>query len=172
MRPTTRRQGLRRAGFQVQERAIDFVYVGGTTRGRADPASDARPGITAVLMGGDALVDKQSRAIADRSRGLPCFTLPLIRGRRRGGRDHQEVQGQGHRSDGYTLYSYAAFQVWSEAVARARTRTPEVAAMIKAGSLDTCLARSATRRRVDITSWTTSCTAGQGRRYAELQSGH
>src|SRR5437016_693432 len=54
--------------------------------------------------------------------------------------------------EGYTLYTYAAFQVWSQAAAKAGTTDPKkVAETIRAGSWDTVLGKIAYDKKGDIT---------------------
>ena len=53
--------------------------------------------------------------------------------------------------EGYTLYTYAALQVWSQAVAKAGTTDPKkVMAAIKAGSWDTVIGKMEFDAKGDI----------------------
>jgi branched-chain amino acid transport system substrate-binding protein len=54
--------------------------------------------------------------------------------------------------EGYTLYSYAAIQVWAQAVEKAKSTDPKkVAAEIKKGSYDTVLGKLSFTPKGDIT---------------------
>jgi branched-chain amino acid transport system substrate-binding protein len=110
-------------------------------------------GVTAVLMGGDALVDKQFAAIAGPLAEGSLFTFaPDPQKKAAAAATIKKFKEKGIDPDGYTLYSYAAFQVWSEAVARARTtEAKKVAAVIRTGSWDTVLGKISYTPKGDIT---------------------
>jgi branched-chain amino acid transport system substrate-binding protein len=160
---------------RFKNEAVDFVYVGGYYAEAALILRQMRDqGVTAVLMGGDALVDKQFAAVAGPLAEGSLFTFApdpqkkataaaIIRKFRQGGVD----------PDGYTLYTYAAFQVWSAAVARARTtEARKVAAAIRNGSWDTVLGTISYTPKGDITviDYVVYRRDKDGS-YAELQSG-
>src|SRR5205814_3615752 len=94
-------------------------------------------------MGGDALEDKQFAAIAGPLAEGSLFTFsPDPRKKTAAAAAIGKFKEKGIDPDGYTLYSYAAFQVWSEAVSKAGTTEPKkVAAIIKSGSWDTVLGK-------------------------------
>ena len=132
-------------------------------------------GINAVLMGGDALVDMQFAAIAGPLAEGSLFTFaPDPRKKTTAAAIIKKFKDKGIDPDGYTLYSYAAFQVWSEAVARAKTTdAKKVAAVIKAGSWDSVLGKISYTPKGDITvlDYVVYRRDKDGS-YAELQSGH
>ena len=110
-------------------------------------------GVNAVLMGGDALIDKQFAAIAGPLAEGSLFTFaPDPRKKAAAAAIIKKFKDKGIDPDGYTLYSYAAFQIWSEAVARAKTTDAmKVAATIKAGGWDTVLGHITFTPKGDIT---------------------
>ncbi len=66
--------------------------------------------------------------------------------------------------EGYTLYTYAAFQVWSQAVAKAGSTDPKkVIDTIKAGEWDTVLGKMAFDSKGDIKRSTMSSINGMPR---------
>jgi branched-chain amino acid transport system substrate-binding protein len=139
---------------RFKNEAIDFVYVGGYYAEAGLLLRQMRDqGVTAVLMGGDALVDKQFAAIAGPLAEGSLFTFaPDPQKKAAAAATIKKFKEKGIDPDGYTLYSYAAFQVWSEAVARARTtEAKKVAAVIRTGSWDTVLGKISYMPKGDIT---------------------
>ena len=139
---------------RIKKEAIDLVYVGGYYAEAGLLLRQMRDqGVTAVLMGGDALVDKQFAAIVGPLAEGSLFTFaPDPRAKAAAAAIIKKFKDKGIDPDGYTLYSYAAFQVWSEAVAHARTTDArKVAATIKAGSWNTVLGKISYTPKGDIT---------------------
>jgi len=161
---------------RFKKEAIDLVYVGGYYSEAGLILRQMRDqGVTAVLMGGDALVDKQFAAIAGPLAEGSLFTFaPDPRKKTAAAAIIKKFKDKGVDPDGYTLYSYAAFQVWSEAVARARTTdAKKVAAVIKAGNWDTVLGKISYTPKGDITVMDyVVYRRDKDGSYAELQSGH
>ncbi|TMJ16130.1 MAG: branched-chain amino acid ABC transporter substrate-binding protein [Alphaproteobacteria bacterium] len=161
---------------RFKKEAIDLVYVGGYYSEAGLILRQMRDqGINAVLMGGDALVDMQFAAIAGPLAEGSLFTFaPDPRKKTTAAAIIKKFKDKGIDPDGYTLYSYAAFQVWSEAVARAKTTdAKKVAAVIKAGSWDSVLGKISYTPKGDITvlDYVVYRRDKDGS-YAELQSGH
>jgi len=139
---------------RFKKEAIDLVYVGGYYAEAGLILRQMRDqGVNAVLMGGDALVDKQFAAIAGPLAEGSLFTFaPDPRKKAAAAAIMKKFKDKGIDPDGYTLYSYAALQVWSEAVDRARTTDArKVAAAIKGGSWDTVLGKISYTPKGDIT---------------------
>ncbi len=64
----------------------------------------------------------------------------------------KEFKDKGIDPEGYVLYTYAAFQVWAQAAAKAGTTDPQkVAAAMRAGTWDTVLGPIAYDKKGDIT---------------------
>ncbi|WP_044587749.1 branched-chain amino acid ABC transporter substrate-binding protein [Bradyrhizobium sp. LTSPM299] len=139
---------------RFKKEQIDLVYVGGYYAEAALILRQMRDqGVNAVLMGGDALVDKQFAAISGPLAEGSLFTFaPDPRKKVAAAAIIKKFKDKGIDPDGYTLYSYAAFQIWSEAVARAKTTDArKVAATIKAGNWDTVLGNITYTPKGDIT---------------------
>jgi len=160
---------------RFKKEAIDFVYIGGYYAEAALILRQMREqGVDAVSMGGDALVDKQFAAIAGPLADGSLFTFsPDPRKKVTAAAILKKFKDKGIDPDGYTLYSYAAFQIWSQAVARAKTTdAKKVAAVIKAGSWDTVLGKISYTPKGDITliDYVVYRRDKDGN-YAELQAG-
>jgi branched-chain amino acid transport system substrate-binding protein len=160
---------------RFKNEAIDFVYVGGYYAEAALILRQMRDqGVTAVLMGGDALVDKQFAAVAGALAEGSLFTFaPDPQKKATAAVIMRKFRESSIDPDGYTLYTYAAFQVWSEAVARAgTTEARKVATTIRAGSWDTVLGTISYTPKGDITviDYVVYRRDKDGS-YAELQSG-
>jgi branched-chain amino acid transport system substrate-binding protein len=139
---------------RFKNEAIDFVYVGGYYAEAALILRQMRDqGVTAVLMGGDALVDKQFTAVAGPFAEGSLFTFaPDPQKKATAAAIIRKFRESSIDPDGYTLYTYAAFQVWSEAVARAgTTEARKVATTIRSGSWDTVLGSISYTPKGDIT---------------------
>lgn len=139
---------------RFKKESIDFVYVGGYYAEAALILRQMREqGVNAVLMGGDALVDKQFAAIAGPLAEGSLFTFsPDPRKKVTAAATLKKFKDKGIDPDGYTLYSYAAFQIWSQAVARAQTTdAKKIAATIKGGNWDTVLGNISYTPKGDIT---------------------
>jgi branched-chain amino acid transport system substrate-binding protein len=138
---------------RFKNEAIDFVYVGGYYAEAALILRQMRDqGVTAVLMGGDALVDKQFAAVAGPLAEGSLFTFaPDPQKKTTAAAIIKKFKDEGIDPDGYTLYSFAAFQVWSKAVAQARTTdAKKVAPVIKVGTWGTVLGRVSYTPKGDI----------------------
>jgi branched-chain amino acid transport system substrate-binding protein len=161
---------------RFKNEAIDFVFVGGYYAEAGLLLRQMRDqGVGAVLMGGDALVDKQFAAIAGPLAEGALFTFsPDLHHKATAAAIIKKFRDKGIDPDGYTLYSYAAFQVWSQAVARAgTTEARKVAAVVRAGSWDTVLGKISYTPKGDITAIDyVVYERGKDGSYAELQSGH
>jgi branched-chain amino acid transport system substrate-binding protein len=123
---------------------IDIVYVGGYHQDFGLILRQMRDqGLMTVLMAGDSMADKEFASIAGSATEGTLFTF---------GRDHRtnssaaaivdRFKAKNVDPEGFTLYTYAAFQVWSQAVAKANTTDAKmVMETIKAGSWDTVLGK-------------------------------
>jgi branched-chain amino acid transport system substrate-binding protein len=132
---------------------IDLVYVGGYHQDFGLILRQMRDqGLMTVLMAGDSMADKEFASITGSAAEGTLFTF---------GRDHRRTSSAAAIVDkfkansvdpeGLTLYTYAAFQVWSQAVAKAKTTdAKKVMETIKAGSWDTVLGKLEFDTRGDI----------------------
>ena len=106
-------------------------------------------GLKTVLMAGDALADKEFATITGPDADGVLFTFgPDPRKQPTAAAIVKKFKDKNIDPEGYTLYTYAAFQIWSQAVAKAGTTdAKKVADTIKAGSWDTVHGPIATTRR-------------------------
>jgi branched-chain amino acid transport system substrate-binding protein len=133
---------------------IDLVYVGGYHQEAGLILRQMRDqGLKTILMAGDALVDKEYASITGAAGEGTLFTFgPDPRKKPTAAAVVKKFKDKGIDPEGYTLYTYAAFQVWSQAVAKAGTTDPKkVAAIIKANTWDTVLGKIAYDKKGDIT---------------------
>jgi branched-chain amino acid transport system substrate-binding protein len=121
---------------------IDLVYVGGYHQESGLIVRQMRAqGLKTVLMAGDALADKEFASITGPDAEGTLFTFgPDPRNKPTAKAIVEKFKAKNIDPEGYTLYTYAAFQIWSKAVAKAGTTDPKkVMDAIKAGSWDTVI---------------------------------
>jgi branched-chain amino acid transport system substrate-binding protein len=134
--------------------AIDVVYVGGYHQEAGLIVRQMRDqGLKTILMSGDALADREFASIAGPAAEGVLFTFgPDPRKRASAAAIVKEFKARGIDPEGYTLYTYAAFQVWAQAAAKAGTiDAQKVAAAIHAGTWDTVLGPLSFDKKGDIT---------------------
>jgi branched-chain amino acid transport system substrate-binding protein len=133
---------------------IDIVYVGGYHTEVALIVRQMRDeGLKTVLMAGDALADIQFGSITGPAGEGVLFTFgPDPRKKPTAAAVVRRFRDKDIDPQGYTLYAYAAFQVWSQAVGKAATiDARKIAATLRAGTWDTVLGKIAYDRKGDIT---------------------
>ena len=135
--------------------AIDLVYVGGYHQESGLLLRQMRDqGVKAVLMAGDALADKEFASITGAAAEGVLFTFgPDPRNKPTAKAIVDKFKAKNVDPEGYTLYTYAAFQVWTQAVAKAKsTDAKKVAGVLKSGgSYDTVLGKLSFDAKGDIT---------------------
>ncbi|WP_031337327.1 branched-chain amino acid ABC transporter substrate-binding protein [Rhodopseudomonas sp. B29] len=132
---------------------IDLVYVGGYHQEAGLILRQMRDqGLKTILMAGDAMNDKEFASITGPLAEGTLFTFgPDPRNKPTAKAIVEEFKSKGIDPEGYTLYTYAAFQVWSQAVAKAGTTdAKKVIDTIKAGEWDTVLGKMAFDAKGDI----------------------
>ena len=132
---------------------IDLVYVGGYHQQAGLILRQMRDqGLKTVLMAGDALADKEYASITGPAGAGTLFTFgPDPRKKPSAAAIVAKFRAKNIDPEGYTLYTYAAMQVWSQAVAKAGTVDPKkVMATIKAGSWDTVIGKMEYDAKGDI----------------------
>jgi branched-chain amino acid transport system substrate-binding protein len=123
---------------------IDLVYVGGYHQEAGLILRQMRDqGLKTVLMSGDALADKEYASITGPAGEGTLFTFgPDPRNKPTAKAIVAKFKANNIDPEGYTLYTYAAMQVWSQAVKKAGTMDPKkVMDTIKAGAWDTVLGK-------------------------------
>src|SRR6201997_588888 len=129
---------------RLKRENIDLVYVGGYHQESGLIIRQMRDqGMKTVLMAGDALADKEFASITGPAGEGTLFTFgPDPRNKPTAKAIVEKFKSQKIDPEGYTLYPYAAFQVWSQAVKKAGTTDPKkVMDTIKAGSWDTVIGK-------------------------------
>jgi branched-chain amino acid transport system substrate-binding protein len=133
---------------------IDVVYIGGYHNEAGLILRQMRDqGMKTALVGGDALVTNEFWAITGTAgEGVRMTFGPDPRKKPTAAAVVAKFKAKGIDPEGYTLYSYAAFQIWSQAVAKTgSTDAKKVAATIKAGKWDTVLGPISYDKKGDIT---------------------
>ena len=132
---------------------IDLVYVGGYHQEAGLILRQMRDqGLKTVLMSGDALADKEYASITGPAGEGTLFTFgPDPRNKPTAKAIVAKFKANNIDPEGYTLYTYAAMQVWSQAVAKAKTTDPKkVMETIKAGAWDTVIGKMEFDAKGDI----------------------
>ena len=123
---------------------IDLVYVGGYHQESGLILRQMRDqGLQTVLMAGDALADKEFASITGPAGAGTLFTFgPDPRNKPTAKAIVEKFKAKNIDPEGYTLYTYAALQVWTQAVKKAGTIDPKkVMDTIKAGAWDTVIGK-------------------------------
>ena len=104
-------------------------------------------------MAGDALADKQFAAITGQHAGGVLMTFGSDpRNRPAAAEVVKKFKAKGIDPEGYTLYTYAAMQIWAAAVEKTGSTDPKkVAATIRAGKWNTVLGEISYDAKGDIT---------------------
>ncbi len=138
---------------KMKANAIDVVYVGGyhTEAGLILRQMRAQ-GMTSQMIAGDAIATKEFWSITGPAGEGMMFTFGSDpRKRPTAAAIVKEFKDKGVDPEGYTLYTYAAVQVWAQAAAKAGTIDPQkVAAAIHRGSWDTVLGPITYDKKGDI----------------------
>ncbi len=138
---------------RMKRENIDLVYVGGYHQESGLIVRQMRDqGMKTVLMAGDALADAEFASITGPAGEGTLFTFgPDPRNKPTAKSIVEKFKANNIDPEGYTLYTYAAMQVWSQAVAKAGTTDPKkVMDTIKAGSWDTVIGKMEFDAKGDI----------------------
>src|ERR1700733_8352266 len=133
---------------------IDIVYDGGYHQEAGLIVRQMRDqGLKTILMAGDALATREFASITGPAgEGVLITFPPDPRKRPTAAGVVKEFKDKGIDPEGYVLYTYAAFQVWAQAAAKAGTTDPQkVATAIRAGTWDTVLGPIGFDKKGDIT---------------------
>jgi branched-chain amino acid transport system substrate-binding protein len=138
---------------RLKRENIDLVYVGGYHQESGLILRQMRDqGLKTVLMAGDALADKEFASITGPAGEGTLFTFgPDPRNKPTAKAIVERFKAKNIDPEGYTLYTYAAMQVWSQAVAKAGTTDPKkVMNTIKGGTWDTVIGKMEFDAKGDI----------------------
>ncbi|HWK01298.1 MAG TPA: branched-chain amino acid ABC transporter substrate-binding protein [Xanthobacteraceae bacterium] len=139
---------------RMKAAGIDVVYIGGYQQEAGLILRQMRDqGMKTVLMAGDALADKEFAAITGTLGEGSLMTFGPDPRKRATAKDIvAKFKTKGIDPEGYTLYTYAAFQIWSQAATKAGTTDPKkVAETIRAGTWNTVLGPISYDKKGDIT---------------------
>jgi branched-chain amino acid transport system substrate-binding protein len=132
---------------------IDLVYIGGYHQQAGLILRQMRDqGLKTVMMSGDSMNDKEFASITGPQAEGTLFTFgPDPRNKPTAKAIVEKFKAKGIDPEGYTLYTYAAMQVWTEAVKKAGTTDPQkVMKVIKDGEWDTVLGKLGFDAKGDI----------------------
>jgi len=139
---------------RMKANAIDVVYVGGYHTSAGLLLRQMRgQGLNAQMISGDAIATSQFWSITgDAGTGMLFTFGPDPRKRPVAAKVVQRFKDKGIDPEGYTLYTYAAIQIWADAANKAKTTDPKkVAAMMHSGKWDTVLGPLSFDKKGDIT---------------------
>lgn len=139
---------------KMKAAGIELIYLGGYhPEGGLIVRQAKEQGLNAVLMGGDALVDKQFWAISGPAGEGALMTFspdprknaiakPLV----------DKFKAQGYDPEGYTLYTYAAIQAWAQAATTAKSvKTGDVEKALRSGKFKTVMNEVSFDAKGDVT---------------------
>jgi branched-chain amino acid transport system substrate-binding protein len=132
---------------------IDLVFVGGYHQESGLIVRQMRAqGMKTVLMAGDALADKEFASITGPDAAGTLFTFgPDPRNKPTAKSIVEKFKAKNIDPEGYTLYTYAAMQVWTQAANKAGTTDPKkVMDIIKANTWDTVIGKLSFDAKGDI----------------------
>lgn len=132
---------------------IDLVYVGGYHQEGGLLVRQMRDqGLKTQMMSGDSHSDKEFASIAGAAAEGTLFTFgPDPRKKATAKAVVDKFKAKNIDPEGYTLYTYAAMQVWTQAAAKANsTDAKKVASTIKGGTWDTVLGKLSFDAKGDI----------------------
>jgi branched-chain amino acid transport system substrate-binding protein len=133
---------------------IDIVYDGGYHQEAGLIVRQMHDqGLKTILMAGDALADREFASIAGPAAEGVLFTFgPDPRKRATAAPIVEKFKAKGIDPEGYTLYTYAAYQIWAQAAAKAGSVDGQkVAATMHADTWDTVLGPLSFDKKGDIT---------------------
>ena len=138
---------------RLKRENIDLVYVGGYHQEAGLILRQMRDqGMKTLLMAGDAMNDKEFASITGAAAEGTLFTFgPDPRNKPTAKAIVEKFKAKGIDPEGYTLYTYAAFQIWSQAATKVKSTDPKkVMEAIKGGEWDTVLGKLSFDAKGDI----------------------
>jgi branched-chain amino acid transport system substrate-binding protein len=140
---------------KLKSAGIEVVYLGGYHPEAGLIVRQMRDqGMKTQLVSGDALVTQEFWSITGPAGEGTIMTFPPDpRGLPEAAKVVKEFQDSGFDPEGYTLYTYAAVQVWKDAAEKAKsTALDKVAAALHANSFNTVIGKLGFDSKGDITS--------------------
>lgn len=139
---------------RLKDAKIELIYIGGYHTETGLIIRQAKQqGMTASVMGGDALVTNEFWQITGDTGNGTLMTFPSDPRRRPTAADAVKAfKAKSIDPEGYVLYAYAAIQVWAQAAEKAGTTdAKKVAATLKAGTWNTVLGPISYDKKGDVT---------------------
>lgn len=124
-----------------------------------------------VVMGGDSLMTTEFWSITGKDGNGVLMTFgPDPRNRPEAAALVDKFRRSGYEPEGYTLYTYAAFQAWAQAAKQARSaETDKVAAAMHNGTFETVLGPLAFDAKGDVKAPTYVVYSWQDGKFAEVK---
>ncbi|MGE0726077.1 MAG: branched-chain amino acid ABC transporter substrate-binding protein [Alphaproteobacteria bacterium] len=138
---------------KMKRARIDAIYFGGYHTEAGLIVRQARAqGLKAAMISGDAVVTDEFWKIAGKAgEGTLMTFAPDPRHEPAAAAIVSRFRMQGYDPEGYTLYTYAAFQVWADAVAKAGSlRTADVAEALRGARFETVVGTIRFDRKGDV----------------------
>jgi branched-chain amino acid transport system substrate-binding protein len=138
---------------KLKEAGVELIYLGGYhTEAGLNTRQAHEQGLSAKMMSGDALVDKQYWEITGPTgEGTLMTFAPDPRKSPAASSVVAEFKSSGYDPEGYTLYTYAAIQAYADAVTKAGSTDVEaVADALRDGSYETVLGSLAFNEKGDV----------------------
>ncbi len=138
---------------KLKEAGVELIYLGGYhTEAGLITRQAHEQGLSAKMMSGDALVDKQYWEITGPTgEGTLMTFAPDPRKSPAASEVVAEFKSSGYDPEGYTLYTYAAIQAYADAVTKAGSTDVEaVAEALRDGSYETVLGTLAFNDKGDV----------------------
>ncbi|MBM3489414.1 MAG: branched-chain amino acid ABC transporter substrate-binding protein [Alphaproteobacteria bacterium] len=138
---------------KMKAAGIDAMYLGGYHTEAGLLVRQAREqGFKAQLISGDALVTDEYWKITGKfGEGTLMTFAPDPRKAPEAKDIVAKFKAQGYDPEGYTLYTYAAFQVYAQAAAKAKsTKSSDVAKQIKGQTYDTVIGKLSYDKKGDV----------------------
>jgi branched-chain amino acid transport system substrate-binding protein len=139
---------------KLKQNRIDIVYVGGYHTEAGLIARQMREqGMDTRLVAGDALVTNEYWSITGPAGAGTLMTFsPDPRRNPDAAPTVEKFRKAGYEPEGYTLYTYAAVQAWTEAAAKAgKTDSTAVSQVLKSARFDTVLGKIGFDAKGDVT---------------------
>jgi branched-chain amino acid transport system substrate-binding protein len=141
---------------KLKQTGVDAIYFGGYHPEAALIVRQSREqGLKAPLLSGDSLNTLEFATLAGKAADGTMFTnaaearnLPTAK------KAVEEFRAEGFEPEGYTLSTYAAIQVWAQAVEKvgAADDAEKIAETIRSGSWDTVIGKLSFDKKGDLTS--------------------
>ena len=142
---------------KLKQTGVDAIYFGGYHPEAALIVRQSREqGLNAPLLSGDSLNTLEFATLAGKAADGTMFTNAAeARNLPTATKVVEEFRAEGFEPEGYTLSTYAAIQVWAQAVEKAGTTDAEkVAETMRSGSWDTVIGKLSFDDKGDLTAST------------------